>query len=925
MCSHQKTLELQKKGMKLNLEWKSLTGFLLVFAVLLANTLISFSNMNTVTDNGWWVTHTYRVIVGVEGVLSSLKEGEAAQRSYLITGDPADIGLYDSASQQLQKQLAQVQNLTKDNTDQQKKLSTLQEQVAVEQRRLQRGIDLRKAGGNRAADHSIGGDDSKGQMSAIGTLIALIEARENRLLAQRQAEEGRSERNMRMTFVGATLGSIAMLFVVYVLVTRAIQERRQNAESIARREEWLSTTLRSIADAVIATDANGGILFMNSVAERLTGWKQAEAAGKKAEEVFVVHHPDTNELVESIVASVLRTGAQTPLADTRLLLARDGRKTVIDDSGAPMRNATGKIIGTVVVFRDVTVRKQTEEELRAAKDAAETANRTKSQFLANMSHELRTPMNAIIGYSEMLQEEAAADGREDMVADLQKIHGAGKHLLNLINDILDLSKIEAGKMELFLETFDVQALIDNVVTTVMPLIEKNSNHLEVKRAPDVGTIYADMTKVRQNLLNLLSNAAKFTAEGQITLAVDTGEQNGKSGIVFRVTDTGVGLTPEQQHKLFEVFSQADASTTRKYGGTGLGLAITRHFCRMMGGDVTVESEADKGSTFTMWLPVAVTDAQGTPISTEKISTEKEVIGNEVNGNEDEEAPVENAGAARREGRNGETDAAAETPVYTGTVLIIDDDPTARGLMQRLLAREGFRVETAENGEEGLRLARELHPSAITLDVMMPGMDGWAVLTTLKGDPDLYDIPVIMLTMVDNKNLGMRLGASDYMTKPVDRERLTALLQKYRCKYPPCSVLIVEDDPVSRDMMREMLTQAGWKTLEAGDGQMALDMMRSNTPEVILLDLMMPHMDGFEFVSRLQSENIWRNIPIIVLTAKDITPEDRMRLNGHVEKVLQKGAYDRDDLLNEVRSLVVNSVRNNSHKENSAGMPEGDSK
>ena len=888
--------------MKLNLEWKSLTGFLLVFAVLLANTLISFNNMQTVATNGEWVTHTYKAIVGVESILSALKEAESAQRSYLITGDPADVRLYVDASQQLKTRLKDITHLTEDNPEQQKRLMALDKQVTEEQNRLQQGINLRTARGSRAAADNIGGDDSKGQMSAIGSLITQVEDEERRLLSIRQEREQRSEFQMRAAFAAATIGSIVLLFVVYILVTRAIQQRRQTAEAIARREEWLSTTLRSIADAVIATDARGAVLFMNSVAERLTGWTQAEAAGKKAEDVFVVNDPDTNAPVESIVGSMLRTGAQTPLADTRLLIARDGRKTVIDDSGAPMRNDKGKIIGTVVVFRDITIRKQTEEELRAAKNVAEVANRTKSQFLANMSHELRTPMNAIIGYSEMLQEEASEDGRGEMVADLQKIHGAGKHLLNLINDILDLSKIEAGKMELFLETFEVQTLINDAVTNVMPQIEKNGNHLEVTCAPDIGTMYADMTKARQNLLNLLSNAAKFTTDGQITLAVENGDQQEVPGILFRVTDTGVGLTPEQQQKLFEVFSQADASTTRKYGGTGLGLAITRRFSRMMGGDVTVTSEAGKGSTFTMWLPVAVvpseivSDGQENPTALEKDAQDTKGDGEALAKNGDGEAipPVAN-------------------PLYTGTVLVIDDDPTARGLMQRLLSREGFRVETAENGEEGLRMALELHPSAITLDVMMPGMDGWAVLTALKSNPDLCDIPVIMLTMVDNKNLGIRLGASDYMTKPVDRDRLTTLLQKYRCKNPPCSVLIVEDDPVSREMMREMLTHTGWRTLEAEDGRAALDMMRANTPEVILLDLMMPNMDGFEFVSRLQAETIWRDIPIIVLTAKDITPDDRQRLNGYVEKVLQKGAYDRDELLNDVRSLVVNSVRNNPNR------------
>ncbi len=523
-------------------------------------------------------------------------------------------------------------------------------------------------------------------------------------------------------------------------------------------------------------------------------------------------------------------------------------------------------------------RNQTEERLRAAKEAAEAANRTKSQFLANMSHELRTPMNAIIGYSEMLQEEAREEGQDGMVADLQKIHGAGKHLLSLINDILDLSKIEAGKMELFLETFDVQHMIEQIVETLGPVIEKNGNRLKVECAPNLGAMYADLTKVRQSLLNLLSNATKFTTDGHITLRVrrqqsaggDVGGRaraNGRDeSLVFDVSDTGIGMTLKQQEHLFEAFTQADAGTTRKFGGTGLGLAITRHFCRMMGGDVTAQSEAGKGSTFTLWLPATVQlSAWGT--ASETASTPFAVSGDRQ------------------------------------MVLVVDDDPIALDLMRRHLERDDLQVVTAQSGDEGLRLARELHPAVITLDVMMPSLDGWAVLSALKADPELADIPVIMLTMVDNKNLGARLGAADYLTKPVDWSRLRALLNKHRCADAPCSVLVVEDDATTRQMMREMLSKEGWQVLEADNGRAALDSLEHATPSLILLDLMMPLMDGFEFAARLHKNDTWRDIPVIVLTAKDVTEEDRRRLNGYVEKILPKGGYTAEQLLRDVRALI----------------------
>jgi GAF domain-containing protein/CheY-like chemotaxis protein len=496
----------------------------------------------------------------------------------------------------------------------------------------------------------------------------------------------------------------------------------------------------------------------------------------------------------------------------------------------------------------------------------ELADRHKSEFLANMSHELRTPLNAIIGYSEMLQEDAGDLGAEQFTDDLKKINAAGKHLLELINAVLDLSKIEAGKMELYLETFDVAGLVRDIAAVIQPLAGKNANRLEVGCPDQIGTMRADLTKVRQALFNLLSNACKFTERGTISLGVVRQALDGQDWMVFSVSDTGIGMTPGQLARLFEVFSQADAATTRKYGGTGLGLALSRRLCRMMGGDVTVESEAGRGSTFTIRLPASVAEPveEATPTV---VSTESVLPG-------------------------------------VGTVLVIDDEAAVRDLMQRFLTKEGFRVATAPGGEDGLKLARELRPDAITLDVMMPGMDGWAVLTALKADPDVADIPVIMLTIVDDRNLGYTLGAADYLTKPIDRDRLVTVLKKYRRDLP---VLIVDDDAVLRQLLRRILEPEGYKVVEAENGRVALDRLRAVSPSVILLDLMMPEMDGFEFVTEFRRHEAWRAIPIVVITARDLSRDDHERLNGYVEKILQKGANGRDQLLAEVRELVATNM------------------
>jgi GAF domain-containing protein/CheY-like chemotaxis protein/HAMP domain-containing protein/anti-sigma regulatory factor (Ser/Thr protein kinase) len=509
------------------------------------------------------------------------------------------------------------------------------------------------------------------------------------------------------------------------------------------------------------------------------------------------------------------------------------------------------------------------QEIQEKSRELEIASQHKSQFVANMSHELRTPLNAIIGYSEMLQEEAEDLGQEDFLPDLNNIHVAGKHLLSLINDILDLSKIEAGKMELFLEDFDVPTLVRDVVSTVQPLVEKNANALRVDCADDLGEMHADLTKVRQALFNLLSNACKFTKQGTITLNVSKEAIEGGPWVRFRVADTGIGMTPEQMEKLFQAFSQADASTTRQFGGTGLGLAISRKFCQMMGGDITVESTFGKGSTFTVHLPTEVSD--------------RKVL----------QAPPAEAIPHRA------VPVSEEAP----TVLVIDDDPAVRDLMQRMLNKEGLRVVAAADGKEGLRLAKELHPDTITLDVLMPGMDGWAVLTALKGDPTLADIPVVMITIVDEKQAGYALGVTDYLTKPIDWKRLTEILRRYRRAGAACRVLIVEDDAHTRKMVRTRLEKQGCPVIEAENGRVALERMDEGLPDLILLDLMMPEMDGFQFLDQFRTHETWRAIPIIVMTAKDLTAEDRQRLDGYVETVLEKGTYSPEALLREVCDIV----------------------
>jgi signal transduction histidine kinase/DNA-binding response OmpR family regulator len=539
------------------------------------------------------------------------------------------------------------------------------------------------------------------------------------------------------------------------------------------------------------------------------------------------------------------------LADSMLGIARGNLAMPIPAAGP---DELGEMSRALVVFRDNA------RDIQAARDQAiearteaEAASRSKSTFLANMSHELRTPLNAIIGYSEILAEDATDRGDDMSVQDLQKIQSAGKHLLGLINSILDLSKIEAGRMDVYLEQVSLPKLIEEVRVIVHPLIEKNGNRLIIDCPADIGSMRTDLTKVKQSLINLLSNAAKFTEKGEVALIVTRRQSvSGAPHVTFKVSDSGIGMTEEQMGRLFEAFAQADSSTTRNFGGTGLGLAITRRFATMLGGDVTVSSTPGAGSIFT--LDVLDQSIAASPTAGPIAETDGDMSGDAL------------------------------------TVLVVDDDPAVHDVLTPTLTRKGYRVMHARDGTEALSILRKTPPDVVTLDVMMPNVDGWSVLGAMKSDPTLAHIPVIMLTIVDDRNLGYSLGAAEYMTKPVDRDRLLSLVRRFTSQNDSAVVLVIDDDAEVRDVVTTTLNKVGLKTAEAVNGRAAFDWLAANPmPDLVLLDLMMPEMDGFQFLDRLREQPERLTVPIVVLTAKDLTAEEKAFLAERTVLVLSKSA------------------------------------
>ena len=509
------------------------------------------------------------------------------------------------------------------------------------------------------------------------------------------------------------------------------------------------------------------------------------------------------------------------------------------------------------------------QELEHARDEANQANEAKSMFLANMSHELRTPLNAVIGLAALLKDDAKEDELDDYLEPLDRIHRASQHLLSLINDVLDISKIEAGKIDLFIELFELESIIDDVISSTEGLAEKQRNKIVKEFSPDIPEVALDLTRVRQIILNLVSNANKFTEDGEIKISARLSDQSQET-LLISVEDTGIGMTSEQTEKLFSNFTQADASTTRKYGGTGLGLSISKQLAELMGGDISVASTEGQGSTFTVRLPLSAQDGENELREQKKAADGSSLV----------------SGSGKK-------------------VLIIDDDSDVRDIMSEHLKRQGFSVLLADGGQAGIDIAKTEKPDAITLDILMPGMDGWSVLKQLKSDDELSNVPVIIASIVDDKKTGFALGASDYLNKPVSKEDLQASLKQFFSLKENLSALIVEDDRDSRYYLKKVLQDINVVSTEVENGLLGLEYLSSVDvlPDFILLDLMMPEMDGFEFANEVKLNKKLKDIPIFVVTALDLSEEESELLSKKAQAVILKKTMSADTIADQISKLV----------------------
>ncbi|MHC1753979.1 MAG: response regulator [Methanosarcina sp.] len=666
---------------------------------------------------------------------------------------------------------------------------------------------------------------------------------------------------------GPLLQNGKMIGTVYCTTDITSVKLRKLEEENKQR---LETVLASIISGVFLIDAETStIVDANPIAEEMIGLPSEKIIGKSFHQFICP--------ADKGKCPIPGSGLKVDRSE-RVLINKDGNSVPILKSVVPITISDKKYF--VESFVDLTKIKQAEDSLIQARITAETANRAKSEFLATMSHELRTPLNSVIGFSDLMIAGNAGELSQKQKKFLGNISMSGKHLLALINNILDISKIEAGKMELNYETFAVIETFNEVKQLTSPLLEKKGLKVEFCIDEKLVNIYADKIRFKQILFNLASNAIKFTpAGGKITISSNMYGETAQ----FTVKDTGIGIAEEHQHKLFKPFTQLDSATNRMYEGTGLGLSLVKSFVELHKGKIWFESEVGKGTAFTFEIPLVV--------GLNKKGTAETII------EDTENVPAQIIHIPQ----------IIEPPNSSSNeplILVVEDDDASRELLEVTLTQEGYRVASVSNGKEALELANKMKPFAITLDIMMPGMNGWDVLKYLKLEEQTHDIPVIITSMLDERELGVVWGAVEHFTKPIQKDTLLSTLEKIKEKVAKSylSVLVVDDEKSAVELVAAMLNGKEFNLLKAYGGQEAIDIAFKEQPEVIILDLMMPDISGFDVIKALKNRPDTIDIPIIICTAKDLDPYDIKELDENVSSIMHKGMFTREDLLTCIKQL-----------------------
>jgi PAS domain S-box-containing protein len=980
------------------MKWKMgnrlvLGGFVIATAILVFVGWLSYRNTARFAEADAWQNHTYKVLNTLNVTVARLVDAETGQRGYLLTGDEAYLEPYRAAIKNIDQTIGNLKNLTSDNPNQQKRIQILEPLVETKLAELQRTIDLGKNEGLAPANRVVLEGSGKRWMDQIRAVVAEMVNEEEDLLKLRTQKANESVARSVRTILAGTLVSISLLVLCFGLLQRELSERTKAQEALAKSEKWFSTTLSSIGDAVIATDMDGTVTFVNSVAQSLTGWSQAEATGKSMDLVFDIVNKETRSPVENPVKKVFREGKVVGLADDTLLLSKDGREFDIEDSAAPILTDTGKGFGVVLVFRDITEQKQAEEALKGseqrlnlaldaaqlgiweldlvndkayrnlkhdqifgyeslqpdwgqeiflthvvpedreavkksfekafatgdfsmecriigadksnhwisaqgrvfrndkgdpirmmgtladiterkraqealmrAMEEAEQASKFKDQFLSTMSHELRTPLNAILGFSELLTDERYGQMNERQSRYINHIHTSGKHLLKLISDILDLSKIEAGRMELTREDVAVASAYAEVLSALQPLADKKSQALLQQVEPNL-YVRADATRFKQILMNLIGNAIKFTPEGS---RIELAARQVDNQVRLEVRDNGPGIAPEEQQRIFEAFFRL-AQTGNATEGTGLGLAITARLVELHGSKLEIESKPGNGTCFYFSLPFLAI-APDEPSRTTKA-----------------------------------TPRAGKTP----RILVVEDNAATGQLIQSQLTSSGYETLRCDQPERATEMAAEHQPDAITLDLLMQPVHGLEVLLQLKNNPRTLKIPVIVVTIVDQPGVGTALGADEYLVKPVDKATLLAAVE--RClrsrggTAPARAILVVEDDASTREMIEELLTARGYSVVTAADGPQARACMAHALPELVILDLVLPKMSGLELLAEWRGSPRTADLPVFVLTSKDLTKEEEKYVRAHAESLFRKQHSWREPLMKQLERVVPSQI------------------